>query len=60
MSKQIRGIHLYININNLNNIIRKEENNDEDLRHSFHALDSSFGDSFFIEKETSPNIIAII
>ena len=40
MSKQIRGIHLYININNLNKIIRKEENNDEDLRHSFHALDT--------------------
>ena len=40
MSKQIRGIHLYININNLNKIIRKEENSDEDLRHSFHALDT--------------------
>lgn len=40
MGKQIQGIHLYININNLNKIIKREENNDEDLRHSFHALDT--------------------
>lgn len=38
--KKYEGIHLYININNLNSIIRKDENNNDDLKRSFHALNT--------------------
>ena len=38
--KKYKGIHLYININNLNSIIKKDEKNHEDLRRTFHALDA--------------------
>lgn len=38
--KKNEGIHLYININNLNSIIRKDEQNNDDLARTFHALDT--------------------
>lgn len=38
--KKNQGIHFYININNLNSIIKKDEQNHDDLRRTFHALDT--------------------
>lgn len=40
MKKRKAGIHFYININNLNSIIKKEEKNNDDLSKTFHALDT--------------------
>jgi len=40
--KKILGYHLYININNLNAIVKKEEENNENLKKTFHKLDTFF------------------
>lgn len=40
MSKIFNGIHFYININNLNSVVRKDENSHENLSRTFHALDA--------------------
>jgi|GEM_PF-6123346 len=45
MSKKFNGIHIYININNLNDIIKKEENNTDSLTRTFHSL-NTFGDIY--------------
>lgn len=36
------GIHLYINVKNFSSIVKKEENNTNDLDHSLHALNIYF------------------
>lgn len=38
--KKFEGVHFYININNLNSIIRKDEYKNDDLTRTFHALDT--------------------
>lgn len=38
--RKFEGVHFYININNLNSIIRKDENKNDDLTRTFHALDT--------------------
>lgn len=38
MKKVVEGIHFYININNLNGIIKKDEKMHDDLRRVFHAI----------------------
>ena len=40
MSKKLNGIHIYVNINNLNSIIKKEENNTDSLTRTFHSLNT--------------------
>ena len=40
MKKIEKGMHLYININNLNSIVKKEESKYDDLKRSFHALNT--------------------
>lgn len=40
MGKKLNGIHIYININNLNGIIKKEENNSDSLTRTFHSLNT--------------------
>lgn len=40
MSKKLNGIHFYVNLNNLNNIIKKEENNTDSLTRTFHSLNT--------------------
>lgn len=40
MSKKLNGIHIYVNINNLNGIIKKEENNTDSLTRTFHSLNT--------------------
>lgn len=40
MSKKLNGIHIYININNLNDIIKNEENNTDSLTRTFHSLNT--------------------
>lgn len=37
MKKVNYGIHLYININNLNSVVKKDENNHDNLCRTFHA-----------------------
>ena len=39
MKNVFNGLHFYININNLNNIVKKDENRHENLARSFHALE---------------------
>lgn len=38
--KKYSGIHFYVNINNLNKIIRKDEVTHDDIRRTFHALNT--------------------
>lgn len=40
MSKKLNGIHFYVNLNNLNNIIKKEEDNTDSLTRTFHSLNT--------------------
>jgi len=40
MKKVFNGIHFYININNLNAIIKNDETDHDDLRRTFHALNT--------------------
>ena len=40
MKEKLNGIHIYVNINNLNSIIRKEENNTDSLARTFHSLNT--------------------
>ncbi len=40
LKKVFNGIHFYININNLNTIIKSDETNHDDLRRTFHALNT--------------------
>lgn len=40
MRNLLKGIHLYVNINNLNSIIKSDENNHENLCRTFHALNT--------------------
>ena len=40
MKKVFNGIHLYININNLNTIIKNDESNHDNLGRTFHALNA--------------------
>ena len=40
MKKVFNGIHFYININNLNTIIKDDENNHDNLGRTFHALNT--------------------
>lgn len=40
MKKVNYGIHLYININNLNSVVKKDENNHDNLCRTFHALNT--------------------
>lgn len=40
MKRVFNGIHFYININNLNSIIKSDEYNHDDLRRTFHALNT--------------------
>ena len=40
VKKVFNGIHFYININNLNSIIKNDEANHDDLRRTFHALNT--------------------
>ena len=39
MKNVFYGVHFYLNINNLNKIVKKDENKHEDLARSFHALE---------------------
>jgi len=59
------GVHLYININNLNAIVRKEESKHDDLKRTFHALNTwistieKFGkdnENFYPEKFTTSRL----
>ncbi|MCM1295946.1 MAG: adenylate/guanylate cyclase domain-containing protein [Muribaculaceae bacterium] len=40
MKRVFNGLHFYININNLNGIIKDDEGNHDDLRRTFHALNT--------------------
>lgn len=40
MKKMEKGYHIYININNLDDILRKEESKTDELRKAFHQLDT--------------------
>lgn len=37
--KKYNGVHFYVNINNFNNIVKKDEKKHDDLARSFHALE---------------------
>lgn len=65
-----RGIHLYINIANLNYLVKKDET-DNDMNHVFHLLNTflvtiqrficdEFGDEVFFEKLTGSRIHYIL
>lgn len=40
MKKVFNGVHFYVNINNLNTIIKSDENNHDNLGRTFHALNT--------------------
>ena len=40
MKRMINGFHLYVNINNLNSILKKEEKTTDELKKTFHQLDT--------------------
>lgn len=42
MLEKKTGVHVYINVKNFPRIIKKEENNSNDLDHSLHALNTYF------------------
>jgi len=58
------GIHLYIQITNLDSIVKKEENGNKSLEHSIHALNASFtliereskSKGFIVEKVTGSRL----
>jgi len=61
-----KGIHLYVNINNLDQVIRKEEVKTDNLRRVFHSMDNfvstseayinSFNDKAYVEKLTNSRL----
>lgn len=65
--KKLEGIHFYINIPNLLDIIEDEENKTQQVNHSIHVLDTYFAsierygkrkypDSFIVEKVTGSRL----
>lgn len=40
MKKMVKGYHVYININNLDDILSKEESKTDELKKAFHQLDT--------------------
>lgn len=60
------GIHLYINIDNLSNVLRRDENKNYDLKRTFHQVDTfivalekfveNFSDNCVVEKFTTSRL----
>ena len=65
-----KGVHLYININHLNDLVKSEENNRDDLTRVFHWLESflvsmesfinRYNDDVYIEKLNGSRIHIVI
>lgn len=61
-----KGIHLYVNIRNLNQVIKKEEKQTDNLRRVFHAMDNyvstsesfinTYNDEIYVEKLTNSRL----
>lgn len=61
-----QGIHLYVNIRNLNQVIRREEKKSDNLKRVFHAMDNyvstaeafinTYNDQVYVEKLTNSRL----
>ncbi|MFW6016438.1 MAG: hypothetical protein ACOCRK_08360, partial [bacterium] len=49
--EKTEGIHLYINVDNLDELVSNEEDNDEDIKRTIHMLNTFFDGITYIVKE---------
>ena len=57
--EKLEGIHFYINIKNLNQVILDEEEKNGEVNHSIHALDTYFSNIETFGKKHFPNTFVV-